>query len=87
LTNFRLPKRNVRKKNLPSLRTLALQTIQSKKYPKLVLRIAYTSFVFHTALKEWQEKAPLKCPMMVEGVHEIIPFWFSYPEESEASGY
>ena len=78
--------RTSRRKNPSSLQKLAMQTIQSKRYPKLALRAAYARYQFNSSLCDWQAKSPFACPVQIEGVDETIPFWFSYPEKSEASG-
>lgn len=58
----------------------------SKKYPKAVLRCAYTSYKFQSVLKKWQLKAPIPCPTEIQGVDQPVELWFPYPEYHEISG-
>lgn len=58
----------------------------SKKYPKAVLRCAYTSYKFQSVLKKWQLKAPIPCPTEIQGVDRPVELWFPYPEYHEISG-
>jgi hypothetical protein len=75
-----------RMKNPKPLKELSVKILQSKQYPKLVLRSAFAKYAFSFALSEWQSEAPFPCPMQIEGIEEAIPFWFSYPERSTATG-
>lgn len=56
------PKPRLKLKSPLSLSKIALKVMASKKYPKAVLRCAYTSYKFQSVLKKWQLKAPIPCP-------------------------
>ena len=78
--------RKSKQKNVKRLQQLAIQAIQSKRYPKLVLSAAYASYLFPSVLKEWQNGSTIGPHVKVEGFEDDIPFWFSYPERNESTG-
>lgn len=68
------PKQRVKLISPLSLSKIALKVMASKKYPKAVLRCAYTSYKFPSVLKKWQLEAPIPCPTEIQGVDRQLNY-------------
>ena len=75
-----LVQKRVKVKSPLPLSKLATKVLTTKKFPKAVLRSAYTAYTFPTKLTTWQSKAPIQCPTKIRGMEKPIECWFSYPE-------
>lgn len=72
--------RRLKRRNPFTLRQLATKTIKAKSYPKLVLSVAYASYIFPGEKEKWQKNAPFQSPTLVQGLDVVIPYWYAYPE-------
>ena len=77
--------KRVKLKTPLSLSKLATKVLSAKKFPKVVLRSAYTAYTFPTKLSVWQGKAPIQCPTKIQGIDKPVEYWFSYPELHEGT--
>jgi hypothetical protein len=84
--NVFVAKPRVKLKSPASLSKIVTKVMASKKYPKAVLRCAYTAYIYPSILKKWQDEAPIPCPTEIHGVDQLIESWFSYPEINVNTG-
>ena len=83
----RVTTKKLRIRTPAKLQQLCFRIIKSKQYPKAVLTCAFASYTYPKKLTEWQNSFPVAKSVRIKNVETEIPFWFSYPETSESTGY
>jgi hypothetical protein len=66
-----------------TLRKLSLKAILSKSYTKSARSASYVSDIFPNELENWMRKCPFQNPVKVEGLEDVIPYWYAHSERRE----
>jgi hypothetical protein len=79
----RVERRNIRRKNVPSLSSLCERVKRSNKMPKSVLNTVHASCTFDDEYENCKKTMPpIPLPDLCDDSGErSVPYWYSYPEK------
>ncbi|XP_013399595.1 uncharacterized protein LOC106165781 [Lingula anatina] len=74
-----------RKKNPPSLLSLATKQLTGKKYAKSYLNVSYAEWRFPQKVSQWNKNLPFNHDMVIPGLEKYFPLQWSYSPQYSAS--
>ncbi|XP_045178040.2 uncharacterized protein LOC123538138 [Mercenaria mercenaria] len=75
-----------RKRNVPSLKKIAQRVIMKRSYPKRVLNVAYSNFIWPEKLRQWTVNARVSNAVKIYGIDEdFYPYYV--PDKSEQGDF